>query len=544
MRFGPVPVKEAVGAIAAHSVRAGEAVVKKGRAVSAADAERLARAGVAEIVAVWLEPGDVGEDEAALRLATAIAGAEATVDRPFTGRANLFAARAGALLVEPSCIDAVNAIDEAITVATLPAYKPVVAGEMIGTVKIIPYAVPGALLDRALDAARGAGEGAVRVAPYARRRVAVVSTILPGLKPSVVKKTLDVFGERLAPAEASVRQEARVPHETGRLAEELRRLGASDAELIVVFGASAIADRRDVIPAAIEAAGGRVEHFGMPVDPGNLLLIGSLAGKPVIGAPGCARSPKENGFDWVLHRLLADVPVTRNDIVGMGVGGLLMEIVSRPQPREERPAEAHGKNVAAVVLAAGQSRRMGGSNKLLARVDGVPLVRRMVDAAKASRASSVIVVTGHQAEAVSGALAGQDVTFAHNPDYAEGLSTSLRTGIAAVPPEADAAIVCLADMPGVTSEVIDRLIAAYRHGEGARIVVPTFEGKRGNPVLWSRAFFDALREVQGDVGARHLIGENPDAVAEVEIGPAVTLDLDTPEAVRAAGGVLAELDLE
>jgi molybdenum cofactor cytidylyltransferase len=542
MRFGPVPVQEAVGAIAAHSVRAGEAVVKKGRLVTAKDAEQLARAGVAEIIAVWLEPGDVGEDEAALRLAEAIPGAQTTVDRPFTGRANLFATQAGVLLVEPACIDAINAIDEAVTVATLPAYKPVVAGEMIGTVKIIPYAVPGAVLERALaGASRGAGD-AVRVAAYARRRIAVVSTLLPGLKPSVVRKTLDVLGERLAPAEAAIVREARVPHEAGALTQELVGLGASEAELIVVFGASAIADRRDVIPAAIEAAGGRVEHFGMPVDPGNLLLIGSLAGKPVIGAPGCARSPKENGFDWVLHRLLADVPVTRNDIVGMGVGGLLMEIVSRPQPREERPAEPHQKKVAAVLLAAGQSRRMGGPNKLLARMEGVPLVRRAVEAAQASRAAPVIVVTGHQADSVRGALAGLDVTFVHNPDYAEGLSTSLRAGIAAVPGEADGALVCLADMPGVTPEVIDHLIAAFRPEEGARIVVPTFDGKRGNPVFWSRSFFERLRGIQGDVGARHLIGENPETVVEIEIGPAVTLDLDTPEAMQAAGGVLEAAD--
>jgi molybdenum cofactor cytidylyltransferase len=225
-----------------------------------------------------------------------------------------------------------------------------------------------------------------------------------------------------------------------------------------------------------------------------------------------------------------------------------MEIVSRPQPRqerpEERPAEARPKSVAAVVLAAGRSRRMGGPNKLLATIDGTSLVRRAVEAAKRSRASPVIVVTGHQPEAVRSALAGTDVTIVHNPDYADGLSTSLRRGISAVPPDADAAVICLADMPGVTDEVIDTLIAAFRPEEGVRIVVPTSKGKRGNPVLWSRGFFDALRDVQGDVGARHLIGENPEAVAEVEIGPAAALDLDTPEAMAAAGGVLAELDAE
>jgi molybdenum cofactor cytidylyltransferase len=282
----------------------------------------------------------------------------------------------------------------------------------------------------------------------------------------------------------------------------------------------------------------------MPVDPGNLLLIGSLAGKPVIGAPGCARSPKENGFDWILHRLLAGLPVSRADIVGLGVGGLLMEIVSRPQPREEPPAEPHQPSVAAVVLAAGQSRRMGGPNKLLAAIDGKPLVRRAAEAALASRATSVTVVTGHQPEAVRQALEGLDVRIVHNPEYETGLSASLRAGIGALPPDVDGAVVCLADMPGVTSAVIDRLIAAFRPEEGARIVVPTAQGKRGNPVLWSRAFFEALCIISGDVGARHLIGENADAVVEVEIGPAVTLDLDTPEAMRSAGGVLPVLEPE
>lgn len=542
MKFGPVAVEEAVGALAAHAVRAGDAVVKKGRVITAEDVTRLKGAGVDTVVAVWLEPGDVGEDEAAFRLAQAVAGEHAAVERPFTGRSNLFAEKAGVLVVEPSCIDEINAVDEAITAATLPAFKPVVAGEMIGTVKIIPYAVPGAALERALTVAQGGN--VLSVAPYRRRRVSVVSTLLPGLKPSVVAKTIAVLRERLAPAMATVVDEVRAPHMVERLVRELERLACTDTELIIVFGASAIADRRDVIPAAIEAAGGQVEHFGMPVDPGNLLLIGSLKGKPIIGAPGCARSPKENGFDWILHRMLAGLPVGRADIVRLGVGGLLMEIVSRPQPREEQSVEPHRPAVAALVLAAGQSRRMGGPNKLLAMLDGKPLVRRAAEAALASRASSVTVVTGHQADRVRDALAGLDVEFVHNPDFGLGLSSSLRTGIAAVPPAVDGALVCLADMPGVTAPIIDRLIATFRPEEGARIVVPTANGKRGNPVLWSKAYFEALRNVAGDVGARHLIGENSDAVVEVELGQAVALDLDTPEAMRSAGGLFPAAEVE
>jgi molybdenum cofactor cytidylyltransferase len=327
--FGPFPVEEAAGAIAAHSVRAGEAVLKKGSIITADTARRLKKAGIERVAAVRLEPGDVGEDEAASRLAAAVAGEHVAVERPFTGRSNLYALCNGVLVVAKAAIDRVNAVDEAVTAATLPAYKPVVEGEMIGTVKIIPYAVPGAMLARALSVAHGA----LRVAPYVRRHVGVVSTLMPGLKPSIVDKTVQVLGTRLSPAGARVSAEARVPHETGALAGAIADQAAGEAELIVVFGASAIADRRDVIPAAIEEAGGRVEHFGMPVDPGNLLLVGSLGGKPVIGAPGCARSPKENGFDWVLQRLLAGLPVTRDDIMALGVGGLLMEIVSRPQPR-------------------------------------------------------------------------------------------------------------------------------------------------------------------------------------------------------------------
>jgi molybdenum cofactor cytidylyltransferase len=332
LKFGPIPVADAVGAIAAHGVRLGDVVVKKGSRIDQATADALAAAGLDTIVAVRLDPGDVGEDEAALQLAGAAAGARLRVERPFTGRSNLFAAEPGLLLVSRAAVDAVNAVDETITLATLPDLKPVVAGEMVATVKIIPYAVGRHALERALAALGGSGS-AVEIAPYRLRRVGAISTLAPGLKPGVVTKTIAVLDGRLAPAGASVVSMASCPHEADALAEELRRQAEGEPELIVVFGASAIADRRDVIPAALEAAGGRVEHLGMPVDPGNLLLVGELGGKPVIGAPGCARSPKENGFDWVLQRLLAGLPVRRADITGMGVGGLLMEIVSRGQPR-------------------------------------------------------------------------------------------------------------------------------------------------------------------------------------------------------------------
>ena len=238
-------------------------------------------------------------------------------------------------------------------------------------------------------------------------------------------------------------------------------------------------------------------------------------------------------------RLLAGLDVAREDIIAMGVGGLLMEIVTRPQPREA-PPPADGRRVAALVLAAGRSTRMGGPNKLLAEIGGKPLVRIVTEQALASRAAPVIVVTGRERAKVEVALAGLRVRFVHNPDYAAGLSTSLKAGLAALPGEADGAIVCLGDMPQVTAALIDRMLESFDPARGALVVVPIIEGKRGNPVVWSRRFFADLMGLEGDVGARHLIGTHADAVVEVPLEDSAALtDVDTPDALLA---VKAELE--
>jgi molybdenum cofactor cytidylyltransferase len=539
MKFGAVSPAEAEGAIAVHSIRQGGLVLRKGTRIGQAEIAALNAAGIAQLVVARLEPGDVSEDKAAADIAAALVGRgdDVRVDRAFTGRANLFAERAGILVIERGAVDAINAIDSDITLATLPAFAPVVAGKMVATVKIIPFAVPGVARDKAVAVAKDSAP-LLRVAPYTVRKVGIVSTLLPGLADKVIDKTLKVTAERLKPAGAAIVSELRVPHETTPLAQALEKTLRAGAELVIVFGASAIADRRDVIPAAVEAIGGDIEHFGMPVDPGNLLLIASAGGHPVLGAPGCARSPKENGFDWVLTRLLCGLPVRGADIAGMGVGGLLMEIVTRPQPRAIE--EATGRRIAAIVLAAGRSTRMGAANKLLAEIGGKPLVRIAAEEALASRADPVIVVTGHQRERVEGALKGLKITFAHNADFAQGLSTSLKAGIAVVPADVDAAIVCLGDMPQVRAPLIDKLIAAFDPECGALIVVPSVKGKRGNPVVWSRRFFLDLAGLDGDIGARHLIANYPEAVIEVPVtDPAVFVDVDTPDALDA---VKAEME--
>jgi molybdenum cofactor cytidylyltransferase len=538
MKFGAVPVKEALGATAVHSIRQGDLVLKKGTRIGEKEVAALTAAGVKEIVVARVEEGDLSEDQAAADIAAAIAGPGLRADRAFTGRCNLFAGAAGILVVNKDAIDALNRIDEAMTLATLPAFKPVVEGEMIATVKIIPFAVAAKARDGAVSEAARA-KPVISIAPYKIKKIGVVSTLLPGLAPKVVEKTLKITRERIAPAGATIVAERRVPHEQAALAKAIDEVLKEGAELVIVFGASAIADRRDVIPAALEAVGGEIEHFGMPVDPGNLLLIGRARGQAVLGAPGCARSPKENGFDWVLMRLLAGLPVSRGDITGMGVGGLLMEIVTRPQPRTEVQPEK-GRRIAAIVLAAGRSTRMGAVNKLIAEIGGKPLVRIAVEQALASRASEVIVVTGHERERVEAALNGLPVKLVQNPDYADGLGTSLKAGIAAVPEDADGAIICLGDMPQVSSALIDKLIAAFDPERGALVVVPSIDGRRGNPVVWSRRFFHDLTAIAGDIGARHLIGAYAEVVVKVPVADDAALtDVDTPESLSA---VKAEIE--
>jgi molybdenum cofactor cytidylyltransferase len=531
MKFGPASPADAVGGVTVHTLRQGSLVLKKGTTIGPNEVEALNRAGVKEVVVVRLEDGDVSEDVAAGGIARAIAGDGVDVERAFTGRSNLFASRAGVLVVDRAAVDGINRVDEAITFATLPAFKAVVSGEMIATVKIVPFGIEASLCEMAIAAA---GTGRMSVAPYKIKRVGIVSTILPGLAPKVIEKTLRVTADRLEPAGAKIIAERRVPHEEAALAAAIKELLGLGAELVIVFGASAIADRRDVIPAALEEVGGEIEHFGMPVDPGNLLLIGNAGGIPVMGAPGCARSPVENGFDWVLTRLLAGLKVTRADLTGMGVGGLLMEIVTRPQPRKPVGSEGN-RDIAAVVLAAGRSTRMGGPNKLLAELGGKPMVRIVTEQVLGSKASSVTVVTGHQAAEVEKALAGLKVKFVRNPDFVAGLASSVRTGIAAVPENADGAVVCLGDMPLIDARLIDRLIEALAPDRGHLIAVPVSDNKRGNPVLWSRRFFNELMTLDGDIGARNLIIRHTEAVVEVAVeGHGAFLDIDTPEALAAA----------
>jgi molybdenum cofactor cytidylyltransferase len=331
MRFGPVLLSEAEGAILAHSVALPEGRLRKGCRLGPEDIAQLQALGLTEVIAARLDPSDLHEDAAALAIAQALVPDPQTAGldlRPVgTGRVNLHARTAGIVEVDAAKVDALNAVDPMLTLATVPRWQRLRAGAMAATVKVIAYGVASA----SVTAACAAGARALRLCPPRLTRVALVET---HTDPAARKLDPDAITNRLAALGAGLSAHLHSPHREAELAQTLA--GITDCGLILILTASATSDPHDVAPQAVRRAGGRIDRFGMPVDPGNLLFIGQLNGTPVIGLPGCVRSPALNGADWVMERLICGVQVTAHDIAGMGVGGLLKEIPTRGRPREAK----------------------------------------------------------------------------------------------------------------------------------------------------------------------------------------------------------------
>lgn len=343
MRFGPVPLDQALGGILAHSAHLRGGLIRKGKVLTADDLARMAAENWAEVVVAALDPDDVTEDAAATRLAHALvpAGDQGLVlTEAFTGRVNLKATGPGIVALDVGAIHALNRIHPAITLATLPPFARVAAGTLVGTVKIIAYAVPEAALAQAEREARAG----VCVLPVVRRTAGLLLTEVPGQDGKLTAKGKRAVETRLRALGMELTSVSTVAHEVGAMADALRNL---NGDILLVLTGSATSDLNDVAPKALGAAGGLVARFGMPVDPGNLLFHGHLGTCPVIGLPGCARSPALNGADWVLERYACGLQVSDDDIAAMGVGGLLKEIAIRPQPREHGPRDSFAKSPAA-----------------------------------------------------------------------------------------------------------------------------------------------------------------------------------------------------
>jgi molybdenum cofactor cytidylyltransferase len=337
MIFGVIDTSQAEGARLAHTTRLPGRVLSKGCVLQAEDVAALLRAGRTRVIAARLEPGDVPEDEAARRLAEALLSPGLALRLPGTGRANILAETPGLFRADKAYVDRLNMLHDSLTLGTLPDASPVAAGDMVATIKIIPFAAPASALAAATRLARG--NRPLRLAPFRAMTAGLIMTTLPGLKPGVLDRTAGVMQARLARFGGTMLPPVTCAHDCAEIATALHGLLDRGAQMLLIAGASAVVDWQDVAPSGIVAAGGEILHVGMPVDPGNLLCLGRIATTPALVLPGCARSPALNGIDFVLARLFAGEPAGAAEIRRMGVGGLLKEFAARPVPRAGRQTE-------------------------------------------------------------------------------------------------------------------------------------------------------------------------------------------------------------
>ncbi len=332
MQFGEVALAEAAGGILAHKLydEAGKLVFNKGHWLSEADIAVIERLGKTRLTVMRLGAADLHEDEAAKRIGKAVAGENVTMRLPGVGRANLTASQRGVLHVNAPALEQINNIYDGITIATRREFSLVDAGEMVALVKVVPFAVPAARVVDVAGIAQG-GADVLHVKPLLAKRVALIVSANEALRARLlrsfhepVRRRIEGWGSRL-----------KEPVATDHAAEQIARAisANADAELIIVASMSAIIDREDVVPNALRLAGGSITLHGVPVDPGTLLMMGYLGDVPVVGAPGCIKSPKTNVIDWILPRLLTGERLTRANLVSMGHGGLLKDIAERPMPR-------------------------------------------------------------------------------------------------------------------------------------------------------------------------------------------------------------------
>jgi molybdenum cofactor cytidylyltransferase len=330
MKFGPVPISDVVGAILAHSVDLPAGRLRKGKVLTDQDAGMLSGAGATQVVVARLELGDLHEDEAARRLAAAFlpTAKGLRLTTAATGRVNVIAMEPGIFQCDAGSIEKVNAINPMITIATQPQYQRVVAGDMVATIKIISYGVAESDI---IEAGKAAQQLHLLTAQHTH--VTLIETQIGTQTPS--PKGRAAMATRLDRLGAGLTRRVVVKHEEAALAEAI---AAAPGSMVMILTGSATSDAYDVAPQAVRIAGGQVTRFGMPVDPGNLLFVGTLADRPIIGLPGCARSLALNGADWVAERTLCGLQLSDADIAGMGVGGLLKESPARHHPRR-RPKE-------------------------------------------------------------------------------------------------------------------------------------------------------------------------------------------------------------
>lgn len=530
MRFVRVPFAEAEGCILGHTLRAGAITFARGRRLIADDLRILAEHGAAELEVARLEAGDIDQGTAAAHIAEGLCGAGLRASEPVQGRCRVIAEAAGVLRLTPERITALNEVDEAIMVSSLAAHDAVAAGEAVATVRVLPFAISEETLRACLR--RLDGPPLIDLAEFRAFRASLLLVRHPATTQARLTHWSSLIAECLANVGGVLAESRVLSLDEGALRDRLRDADPA-ADIVLVAGPASTIHRSDPLPTAIGALGGRIIRLGVPTDPGSQLLWAGLDGRPVVGLPACHQLSQLRGFEPLLRRFAAGLEVSASTIAALGVGGL--HRTRHLDDDEDLPLPAgHPPRVAAVILASGRFRRHGDATRLLAPVDGQPLIRRAVDAALASKARPVIVVlAAEDAEIVGDALLGlEDVQVVHAGPTLTTVGELAGIGLAAVPAAIDAAVFQPGDMPYLRGEDIDMLIDAYDPIGGAAICLPSFHGRRGSPTLYDRRFFSEIAAAPD--GLNQALSSHGALLREVDTDhPGVLMDLDTLETLSA-----------
>lgn len=529
MKFETRPTADSEGWQLAHSVLCDGKKLKKTHLISTRDIHELIQQDITSLQVFKFEEGDISEDDAAMQAAHAICGENLSVSQAGNGRANLVAVTNG-VFCTGGAIDQLNQIDDAFSVASLSENTAVFKGQLVATIKLIPYGLKASILDKIPD------RQTAYVRAYQPYSGALITT-----DPHFNAKVEDITRQRMARTGGKLDTIEQCSHNEVQLAKQLITMCERGHDIILLLGASAISDTKDVIPAAIAHAGGTITKLGLPTDPGNLTMLADLNGIPIVGLPGCAKSPALNGLDWVLERFAAGLPIDHPSLSKMGVGGLLKEPKGRTVKRVTEPKTSQsqgptsGRGIAVAILAAGKSKRSGSSHKLLTTLNGVAVISKTVDVVSSCFDQPPTVVTGHKADEVTQTLNGQLCSTSYNEHYADGMGTSLSHAVQKIPADSDWLLVCLGDMPFISKKTFE-LMKSAAYATSATVIIPTFHGKQGHPVLWHKRHFVALTALSGDVGGKMILQSEDATIQEIPTDdPGILIDLDTPEMLNQFG---------
>lgn len=520
MKYGEYPVYDALGVELTHPVKCQDKTLKKGHVLTSSDIGRLKYAGIKTVVGARFSSNDIHPETAADILLKTMVGDYLRYTLPDeSGYCEVFADIDGVFVFDPDRLKRLNAHCEDFCVITVQPYLPVYKGQLVANLRLFSPAVDADVLNQAITKISGTG-ALFKIAPYAFCKIGYVRTVAAGTTPDPIDA--DALEKRFAAYGFSIVHSTMCAHDSESVEKAVRDALDARAGIVLVESPFPPLNREDTVPKAFKESAADIDQLGWCLDTGVPLVLGHKGDAKLLGF--CAGDADQPALD-VLLRYLATGSLPATDTLPMfAMNGIsLSRMTKRITPEQMENSVSVGavsdsEKIAVVILAAGASRRMIGSNKLLEPLNGLPMIEHAVRSALLSEADYVVAVTGHDAMFVERRLEKYDVKIVRNPDYVSGVLGSIRLGLAVLPPDIAGAVILPADMPAFTEEYINRLIDAFdAKSKRPPVVLPTFDGIRHNPVLWPRDLFKVAKPVPEDAHWTPALIEHTDYIREIPL---------------------------